>query len=191
MPGHDRSWRLEVGTQCVRWKQGRVRLGVLPRTALKASMRAAPAPCPHRTSSRSVTRLDAVDAVHRHDVGAREVREGRSSHPVALAIAWTRHSTRRRRSRGATLVNPRPADRRGSSHLPPDRATSRVRDRRALARALPLDRYARRCLTPACSLTLFSTSTGSCGVSGSPGSTGYAALPTMGDRTLEPRTSCL
>ena len=38
------------------------------------------------TSSRSVTRLDAVDAVHRHDVGAREVREGRSSHPVALAI---------------------------------------------------------------------------------------------------------
>jgi len=30
---------------------------------------------PLRTSSRSVTRLDAVDAVHRHDVGAREVRK--------------------------------------------------------------------------------------------------------------------
>ena len=42
---------------------------------------------PFRTNSRNAMRLDWVDAVHRHDVGAGEVLTGQSSNTVALAIA--------------------------------------------------------------------------------------------------------
>ena len=41
---------------------------------------------PKWTTSESATRLDSVDAVHRHRVGDRHVRRGRSANTVACAL---------------------------------------------------------------------------------------------------------
>jgi hypothetical protein len=46
--------------------------------------------CLERTNSRSTLRLDGVNAVHRHDAGAREIPTGCAGTPSPSEIAWKR-----------------------------------------------------------------------------------------------------